>query len=120
MPEKDITLRERKHARTKLAIVNAFVDRLRTSRYEEISIRDLCKSVEISEGTFFNYFPEKLDIIHYYMPLLVLKIIWTARREVPPGKPLGLIDEVFIRLAQELNSANLGYQLISILVNQQM
>lgn len=119
MTKQGSTLRERKHARTKLAIVNAFVRRLRTTRYDDISIRELCRSVDISEGTFFNYFPEKMDIINYYMTLLLLKIIWTAQMEVPPGKPLDLIDEVFVKLAEELHTANLGYQLISIMVNQQ-
>lgn len=114
------TLREVKHARTKLDIANAFVRRLRTSRYEEISIRELCRSVEISEGTFFNYFPEKIDIIHYHMSFLILKTVWTARQTVPPGRPLDLIEEAFARMAEELHSANLGYQLISIMVNQQL
>ena len=119
MPGKEYSLREKKHARTKLAIVNAFVQRLRASRYDGISIRELCRSVEISEGTFFNYFPEKIDLINYYITLLLLKIIWKARREAPPGRSLALIDEVFVTLAGDLHSANLGYQLISIMVNQQ-
>lgn len=116
---REYSLREKKHARTRLAIVKAFVRRLGTSRYDDISIRELCRSMEISEGTFFNYFPEKLDIINHYMTLLLLKIVWVARREIPPGRPLDLIDEVFIKLAEELRTANLGYQLISIMVNQQ-
>lgn len=118
MPQ-EYSLREKKHARTRLSIVKAFVRRLRTSRYDDISIRELCRSMEISEGTFFNYFPEKLDIINYYMTLLLLKIVWVGRREIPPGRPLDLIDEVFVKLAAELHNANLGYQLISIMVNQQ-
>ena len=81
------TLREVKHARTKLDIANAFVRRLRTSRYEEISIRELCRSVEISEGRFGGMKINKLvfsqllgaAIIGY---VLALPLLYRWRPEV--------------------------------------
>ena len=76
MRVKEYSLREKKHARTKIAIMNAFIKRLEKTRFDDISIREICKSVEVSEGTFFNYFSEKIDIINYYSHLLFLKIFW--------------------------------------------
>ena len=83
---KEYSLRERKHARTKIAIMNAFIERLEKTRFDDISIRQICKSVEVSEGTFFNYFPEKIDIINYYMNLMFLKVVARARKDVPQGR----------------------------------
>ena len=112
-------LREKKHARTKIAIMNVFIKRLEKTRFDDISIRQICQSVEISEGTFFNYFPEKIDIINYYSHLLFLKILWKTRKEVPQGKYIALIETVFKNAAAELNNVNIIYQIISIMVMQQ-
>ncbi|MEI6632279.1 MAG: TetR/AcrR family transcriptional regulator [Chlamydiota bacterium] len=118
MQEKKYSLRERKHALTKITIVDALIKRLQHCRYDDISIRELCKEVEISEGTFFNYFPEKIDIINYYMNLLTLKIIWRARQEVMPGKYLAMINTIFMKFAEELTNVNLINQLIAIMIIQ--
>ena len=119
MKVKEYSLREKKHAKTKLAIMNAFVKRLEKTRFEDISIREICKSIEVSEGTFFNYFSEKIDIINYYAYLLFLKIFWKTRKEVPQGKYLASIEALFKNAAAELNNVNIIYQLISIIILQQ-
>lgn len=112
------SLRERKHARTKIAIMNAFIERLGKAPFEDISVREICESIEISEGTFFNYFSEKIDIINYYARLLFLKIVWKTRNEVPPEKYFASIEAVFKNAAAELNNINLIYQIISVLIRQ--
>ncbi|PIY82366.1 MAG: hypothetical protein COX96_00690 [Candidatus Omnitrophica bacterium CG_4_10_14_0_2_um_filter_44_9] len=119
MRVKEYSLREKKHARTKIAIMNAFIKRLEKTRFDDISIREICKSVEVSEGTFFNYFSEKIDIINYYSHLLFLKIFWKTRKEVPKGEYIALIEAVFKNAAAELNNVNITYQIISIMVMQQ-
>ncbi len=113
------SLRERKHARTKLALMSAFIERLRKARFEHISIRAVCKSVEVSESTFFNYFPEKIDVITYYINLMTLKIVWKARQKSPRGQYIALLTAFFEEMADEFNNANIAYQLISIMLVQQ-
>ncbi len=113
------SLREKKHARTKISLMNAFIKRLRKARFEDISIRAVCKSVEVSEGTFFNYFPEKIDVITYYINLMTLKIIWKARQKSPPGKYIALLNAFFEEMADEFNNVNIAYEIISIMVVQQ-
>ncbi len=61
----EYSLREIKHARTKIALMKAFIEHLRHSSFEDISVKDACKRAEISEGTFFNYFPGKIDYLLY-------------------------------------------------------
>lgn len=113
------SLRERKHARTKIAVINAFIDALEKSRYEDISIRSICKAVDISEGTFFNYFSEKLDILDYYAQLLFLKINWDARQEANEEDFPYFLDVLFRKLAEEHKNPNIIYKMMSVLLVQQ-
>lgn len=116
---KEYSLREKKHAKTKIAIMNAFIKRLEKIRFDDISIREICESVEVSEGTFFNYFPEKIDIINYYRNLMFLKVVWNARRDAPPGEYVPLITAIFARMAEDLlNYNNIVYQVISLMIVQ--
>lgn len=112
------SLREKKHARTKIAIMNAFVERLKHNRFDNISIKEVCQYAEVAEGTFFNYFPEKIDVVCYYLHLTVFKMIWKAGKEAPAGKYLPLIDSVFSHLAEEWKNDNLTYQILSVLLVQ--
>lgn len=118
MTGKEYPLREKKHARTKIALMKAFIGRLRNCRFEDISIRDVCKSAEISEGTFFNYFPEKIDVITCYVNLMTMKVIWKARQKIPKGKYIALINAFFEEQADEFARINIKYELISIIVVQ--
>jgi AcrR family transcriptional regulator len=118
MAGKEYSLREKKHARTKIALMNAFTERLRNSRFEDISIREVCKSAEISEGTFFNYFPGKIDVITYYVNLMTMKIIWKAQKKAPRCKYIALIKAFFEELADEFARINIKYEIISIIVTQ--
>ena len=119
MGTKEYSLREKKHAKTKIAIMDAFIKRLEKTRFDDISIRQICKSVEVSEGTFFNYFPEKIDIINYYMNFMFLEVVAKARKDAPQGKYLLLINATFARLAEELlKYNNIVYQMISLMIVQ--
>jgi len=118
MNPNNYSLREVKHARTKIALMNAFIERLRNSRFEDISIKDVCQSAEISEGTFFNYFPEKIDVITYYVNLMTIKIIWKAQQKAFKGKYIALLNAFFEELSDDLAKINIKYELISIMVVQ--
>ncbi len=82
---KKIGLRERKFARTRLKLAEALVKRLQNATLEEIIVRDLCDDVEISEATFFNYFPRKLDLLDYYTQLWMLDINWRCNHAQSKG-----------------------------------
>jgi len=118
MAENKYSLREKKHARTKIALMNAFIGRLQKARFEDISIKEVCKSVEVSEGTFFNYFPEKIDVITYYVNLMTIKLVWNARQKSQKGKYIDLVNAFFEEIADEFNKIDIRYELISIIVVQ--
>lgn len=118
MRQAGYSLREKKHVRTKVGLMNAFMERLQDCRFDDISVREICRSVEISEGTFFNYFPEKIDVVVYYLHCITLELMWSARRQAPPGRFIPLIDSLFAQIAAKLDSVNLIYQILSALLVQ--
>lgn len=78
-------LRERKFARTRLKLAHALVRRLEQSTLDEVVVRDLCDDVEVSEATFFNYFPHKKDLLDYYTQLWMLELGWRCQRSEARG-----------------------------------
>ena len=120
MEEQRFPLRERKQAKTKVALTMAFVERLKSARLDDISIKEICDSVDVSEATFYNYFPAKIDLIYYYQQLLALKIIWETNRKAKKDSPLHRIDVFFDVLTQQISHPYLFYELVSILVGQKV
>ena len=59
-------LREEKKARQRRAILDAALDLFRTKGYTETRVADIIDRVQISEATFFNYFPTKADVLHAF------------------------------------------------------
>jgi len=58
-----MSLRERKRARTRQAIVDAAVDLFERHGYERTTIADIAAAAEIGTRTFFGYFPTKEDLL---------------------------------------------------------
>ncbi|MBU1086114.1 MAG: TetR/AcrR family transcriptional regulator [Candidatus Omnitrophica bacterium] len=117
MPEK-YSLREKKSAKTKIALMREFIKRLEHTRFEDISIRQVCASVEVSEGTFFNYFPKKIEIVYFCMQLHAVKVVWTAYDKVKTNKSYDLICRAFQVLFEEFNNPYLVYEMISSLIKE--
>jgi AcrR family transcriptional regulator len=51
--------REEKKQRQRLQIVHAALELFRDAGYDETRVRDIAERADISEATFFNYFPAK-------------------------------------------------------------
>src|SRR5215210_4290457 len=84
-----ISLRERKFAKTKLALLRAAVTRLEQKRLSEITVKELCEHVQVSEATFFNYFPRKDDLLHYFTRIWTLEVLLHARQAAGADAGLG-------------------------------
>ncbi|NLE65671.1 MAG: TetR/AcrR family transcriptional regulator, partial [Elusimicrobia bacterium] len=66
LPEQGCSLREKKFVKTKVSLMQEFMKRLKSTRFSEISIKEVCETVEVSESTFYNYFPQKVDVVCYF------------------------------------------------------
>jgi len=74
--EYTLSLRERKHAQTKIALAEAVMERLKTKRLKDISVKEVCETIPVSEVTFYNYFPKKTDVLVYILQLWRLEMEW--------------------------------------------
>jgi len=89
------SLRERKFARTRLALAEAASEHLEAAPFESLSVRSLCERVQISEATFFNYFPKKEDLIMYLDRLWTLELNWYGQQAMRQHQGLSVIDALF-------------------------
>lgn len=96
------TLREKKFAKTKLALLRAAIERLREKSLDEIPVKELCEEAEVSEATFFNYFPKKDDLLHYFIQLWTVDVTWHAEKMVGKGAGLDYIEQVFDYTGKQL------------------
>ena len=60
-------LRERKKARTRASILEAASELSLESGFDGLRVRDLIEHLEISEATFFNYFPSKSALLDAWL-----------------------------------------------------
>lgn len=97
-----LPVRQRKFARTKLGLLNALKQQLRRKPFEEITIRALCDAVEISEASFFNYFPRKTDLLLYHIQLWSIEMAWFGRTRATADGGLAAIEDIFARSAAEV------------------
>ena len=89
------SLRERKFAKTRLALADAVTQHLEAASFDSLSVKALCERVQISEATFFNYFPKKEDLIVYLDRLWTLELNWYGRQAAMQGKGLPVIEALF-------------------------
>ena len=69
----EFSLRKRKYAQTKSDLLNAVLAALDHKILDEISVREICEAVPVSEATFFNYFSTKRDVLAYYLQLWMVR-----------------------------------------------
>jgi len=100
--DENVTLREAKMARTRLDLMRAMLFKLREKSFAEISVKELCAEVMISEGTFFNYFPKKNDLLVYFIQLWSMEAAWVAQEKAGPKAGVGAVEAVFEFTAQKM------------------
>ncbi|MDD5081560.1 MAG: hypothetical protein PHZ27_00315 [Candidatus Omnitrophica bacterium] len=118
MDDNKYSLRERKYAKTKIGLANAFMERLKTTRFSDIPIKDVCYSVEVSEGTFYNYFPQKLDVINYFQYLHLLKVEWEIKNKSGNFNSLDLIEQAMESLAEAIKHPYFFYEIVSVFTSE--
>lgn len=62
-------LRERKRARIRTGLWQALKDRIETTAFADISVRELAAAIEVSEPTFFAHFTSKSQLLSYHICL---------------------------------------------------
>ncbi|MFV0436377.1 MAG: TetR/AcrR family transcriptional regulator [Desulfopila sp.] len=116
MPEAwKITLRERKKAQTQFAILDAVIALLAQKSLDKVTVEEICAAVQISKGTFFQYFPQKTDVLVLYGLLWNLEAMWLVSRSAKVVPGLAAIDYIFSRLAEKIeNHPRLWMEVIAV------
>lgn len=111
-----LPLRERKRARTRLALAGALSRRLDSEDFEQIAVGVLCDEAMISEATFFNYFPRKIDLLAYCARLWSVELVLRARDAAAGRRGLVMIERLFEALCGQLREApGLSRQILAFL-----
>ena len=63
--------RQKKSARTRIALLDALLEELDSQPLAQIRIKDLTRRADVSEPTFFNYFDTKEPRAGVFHPALV-------------------------------------------------
>ncbi len=95
--------RQKKFARTKIALLNALLEALETQPLSEVTIKSLCDKAEISEPTFFNYFESKQHMLLYFVQIWSIEMNALARRcQQESNSPIGAIKAIFLGTARDV------------------
>lgn len=68
----DATKRERKSANIKLDILISAIQLVGKKSFRDLYVEDICSKAKTSKVTFFKYFPQKDDILLYYLRIWCL------------------------------------------------
>lgn len=88
-------------AQKKQALVEVLLYRMQMEDFDEIKISDLCRDAQVSEASFYNYFPQKTDVLVYFILLWTVEIGWKLRYENHIDGLLE-IEQFFRELAQSI------------------
>src|SRR5262249_38838167 len=96
-------LRERKKARTRAAIQRHAFRLFREHGYERTSVSQIAEAAEVSESTFFRYFPTKEDVVLWdaYDP----RIIEAFRAQPAELSPVAALRAAFRDVLGQLSEA---------------
>jgi AcrR family transcriptional regulator len=101
----EVGLRERKKQQTRQAIVET-AHRLFAERgFDAVTVAEVARAADVSEGTVFNYFPTKEDLFYGGMEAFEAELVEAVRARAPGDSALAafrsFVLERSVRLAAE-------------------
>jgi AcrR family transcriptional regulator len=108
-------LRERKKAKTRAAIQETALDLFERQGYDATTVDQIAQLAEVSQSTFFRYFPTKEDVVLHdrYDPLLIADFLAQPAELSPIAALRRTLRSVFAALpADELARERLRATLI--------
>ncbi len=94
-----MSLRKEKSARLKVQILEQTLKHVGKRSFEDLYVDDICEKVKISKVTFFKYFPQKEDVLMYFLRICCLKRLVELRDK--PKSGLQGIYYIFDKAAEE-------------------
>ncbi len=96
-------LRERKKAKTRVAIQAYALRLFREQGYDATTVEQICEAAEVSESTFYRYFPTKPDVVLWdeFDPLIVAAFKAQPAELTPLQALRAAFQAVFAQLTPE-------------------
>ena len=93
-----MSLRKEKAERLKVQVLDNTLKLVGKKSFEDLYVDDICDKVKISKVTLFKYFPQKEDILMYFLR------IWCLARTVvlsqQPCEGMAGIHYLFVKIAE--------------------
>ncbi|GAB3396662.1 TetR/AcrR family transcriptional regulator [Amycolatopsis echigonensis] len=89
-----MSLRERKRARTRQALIDAATDLFERNGYDETTIADIAAAAEIGTRTFFSYFASKEELVFPDAESRVQALLDALANRAPDDRPIDLLVRV--------------------------
>jgi AcrR family transcriptional regulator len=96
-----MSLRERKRARTRRAIVDAATELFERDGYDETTIADIAAAAEIGTRTFFSYFASKEDLLFPESDARVAAAIEAIANRGPDDGPAEILLQALHRIGDD-------------------
>jgi AcrR family transcriptional regulator len=97
-----MNLRKEKAARLKLSVLDNTIRLIGVRPFADLHIDEICKKTKISKVTLFKYFPQKEDILLYFLR------VWCLRRAVElkerPKEGMAAILFLFDKLSEDFEN----------------
>ncbi len=84
---KELGLRERKKQQTRQLIAETAYRLFSERGFEAVTVAEVARTADVSEGTVFNYFPTKEDLFYGQMETFEVALVEAVRTR-PPGEPV--------------------------------
>lgn len=91
-----MSLRERKRARTRQALIDAATDLFERNGYDETTIADIAAAAEIGTRTFFSYFASKEELLFPDAESRVEALLAALANRAPDDRPIDLLVRVLV------------------------
>lgn len=112
------SLRERNYAHTRLGILEACLALTATRSFGELSVREIAEQAGVSQGTFFNHFGTKDDVLFFFMRLWTVRVGERASGALERGTARDAIGALFELLADEMaDHPRMMLEVISVIAN---
>mgnify|MGYP001565497237 CR=1 FL=1 len=95
-------LRKEKAARLKLNVLDSTMKLIGKKSFDDLYVDEICQKVRISKVTLFKYFPQKEDILLYYLRVWCLKRAVELRDK--PKEGMQGIHYIFDKLSEDCES----------------
>lgn len=89
-----MSLRDRKRARTRQALIDAATDLFERNGYDETTIADIAAAAEIGTRTFFSYFASKEELVFPDAESRVQALLDALANRAPDDRPIDLLIRV--------------------------